>query len=58
MMMETAWLAALAPHQKKPTPLKDLMIPEDAKPRRRRQSWQEIKAGLVLALGAPPDTRH
>jgi hypothetical protein len=56
-MMETAYLAALAPNQKKPPPLKDLLIPDDAKPK-RKQGWQEIKAGLILALGAPPDTRH
>lgn len=55
--MTLAYLVAVIPHQKKPIHLKDLLISDDARPK-RRQSWQEIKAGLVLALGAPPDPRH
>lgn len=51
MMMETAFRAAIAPHQKTPPTLKDLLIPEDAAVKPRRQSWQEIKANLMLALG-------
>jgi len=51
MMMETAFFAAMAPHQKTPPKLKDLLIPDDAPAKRRRQSWQELKANLMLATG-------
>lgn len=50
--MEVAFIAAAAPHQKTPVKLKDLLIDVDAKPR-RRQSPEEIKAMLMLALGGP-----
>lgn len=51
-MMETAYLAAFAPHQKKPPALKDLLLPDDTP--RRRQTPQEIRAALVMALGGKP----
>ena len=52
-MMETAYYAACVPHMKKPTPLKDLLLPVDETPRRRKQSAEEIKAVLMLAFGGP-----
>lgn len=51
-MMETAYLAAFAPHQKKPPALKDLLLPDDTP--RRRQTPEEIRAALVMALGGKP----
>ena len=51
MMMETAYYAALVPHMKTVPKLKELMLPDDDAPR-RRQSWQEIKAALMLIM--PP----
>lgn len=51
-MMETAYLAAIVPHQKNPPKLKDLLLDVDEKPR-RKQSPAEIKAMLMLALGGP-----
>lgn len=53
MMIETAFRAAIAPHQTPSPTLKDLLISEDDKPAKARQSWQEIKAHLILALGGP-----
>lgn len=53
MKMETAYHAALVPHQKNPPRLIDLLIPEDGPATRRRQSWQEMKAHLILGLGGP-----
>jgi len=51
MHMETAYLAAMAPHSKRPPKLRDLLI-DDAPP--RRKSWQEIKALIMAATASDP----
>lgn len=49
-MMETAYYAAVVPHMKNPPKLKDLLVnPTDAP--RRKQSWEQMKAALAIALG-------
>lgn len=48
-----AYYGGLIPHMKNAPKLKDLMIPEDAP--RRAQSWQQIKAALMIAL--PPEPK-
>lgn len=48
-MMETAYYAAVVPHMKNPPKLKDLLNPTDAP--RRKQSWEQMKAALAIALG-------
>jgi len=50
-LMETAFHAAIAPHMKKTPKLADLLIPDEDAPK-RQQSWQEMKAALMLAI--PP----
>lgn len=49
MMMETAYLAAIAPHQKKPTPLKDLLMQVDEKPRQKQTQAQRLAAAGMWA---------
>lgn len=42
-MMEVAYLASIAPHQKNPSPLKKLLIEiEDPKPRSRQSADQML----------------
>lgn len=48
-LMETAWLAAMAPHQKDVWPLESLLTKEDAQPM-RKQDWQVMKETLRVAL--------
>lgn len=50
--MTQAWYTAAIPLMKKPPALKDLLVPEDAAPKRRK-SAAELKAALMFALGAP-----
>lgn len=57
MLMETSFRAALAPHMKTTPKLRDLLIPDEEAPR-RRQSWQEMKAALMLAIPPKKDTRY
>jgi hypothetical protein len=52
--MTQAYWTAVIPNAKRPIQLKDLLVEEDPRPKRRK-SWQEIKAALVLALGGPPE---
>lgn len=49
--MTQAWWTGRLSGATKPPPLKDLLIPENAPATRRKQSWQEIKANFMLALG-------
>lgn len=48
-----AYYTAAIPMMKKPPKLKDLLVPEQGAPRRRK-SAQEIKAALMFALGVKP----
>lgn len=48
--MTLAFYIAALPNQKKPVPLKDLLVDVDDDRPRRKQSWEEIKAALVVAL--------
>lgn len=48
--MSIAYTAASLVMASKRPPLKDFLVPETTAPKRRK-SWQEIKAAIVLALG-------
>lgn len=50
--MTQAWWTAFWPHLKNPPALHKVLVAEDDRPK-PRQSWQEMKAALVLALGGP-----
>lgn len=50
-MMKAAWYSGSVQPLVKPPPLSDMLLPEDAAPK-RRQTWQEMKAALMLAM--PP----
>jgi hypothetical protein len=53
--MAIAYIAATLVMATKRPPLKKYLLPEDPGPKRRK-SWQEIKAALMLALGPGKDT--
>ena len=59
MMMETAYLAAMAPHQKRPPKLEKLLIPEGEPRGRRRQTKEETMAVMrsIVALMNAPNQR-
>tara|TARA_R110000868_G_scaffold17418_1_gene76546 strand:+ start:790 stop:1086 length:297 start_codon:yes stop_codon:yes gene_type:complete len=56
MLMETSFYAAIVPHMKKTPKLRDFLIPDDEAPK-RRQSWQEMKAALMLAIPPKKETQ-
>lgn len=49
MMMETAYLASIVPHAKKPIKLDDLLLPADEKPRRKQTPEQRLAAAGAWA---------
>jgi hypothetical protein len=49
MMMETSYLAAIVPHAKKPTELKDLLLQADEKPRQKQTPEQRLAAAGMWA---------
>jgi hypothetical protein len=55
MLMETSFYAAIAPHMKKTPKLRDFLILDDEAP--KRQSWQEMKAALMLAIPPKKETQ-